>query len=299
MEGVRYMTTGGWLLAALLALGLGLGTAYLAERRLRLGRTLYLIALAFAGLFAGSELFGGIGRLTSLSELGPQVGDFYPLTGLLGALLLLGLTLHGLRRAQAGAPTDVTAAAGIRDPQVARWLFADVRSAPLWFGLRLYLGYEWLAAGWGKVTNPAWMDGGQALAGYWANVTAIPEEGRPAITYGWYRDLLAYMLQAEWHPWFAKLVAVGEVLIGLGLIVGAFVWIAAFFGTLLNFNFMLAGTASTNPVLFGLGVFLVLAWKVAGYWGLDRLILPALGAPWQPGRLFQGAAGERRARTPA
>ncbi|MEZ4562461.1 MAG: hypothetical protein R2853_06955 [Thermomicrobiales bacterium] len=72
----------------------------------------------------------------------------------------------------------------------------------------------------------------------------------------------------------------GEVLIGLGLIFGALVGIAAFFGTLMNFSFMLAGTTSTNPVLFGLAVFLVLAWKVAGYWGLDRYLLPALGTPW-------------------
>ncbi len=79
----------------------------------------------------------------------------------------------------------------------------------------------------------------------------------------------------------AKLVAYGEVLVGLGLIVGALVGVAAFFGTLMNFSFMLAGTTSTNPVLFGLAVFLVLAWKVAGYWGLDRYLLPALGTPWQ------------------
>ena len=25
---------------------------------------------------------------------------------------------------------------------------------------------------------------------------------------------------------------------------------------------------------------LILAWKVAGWWGLDRFLLPALGTPW-------------------
>ena len=87
------------------------------------------------------------------------------------------------------------------------------------------------------------------------------------------------MLDNGWYTWFAKLIAWGEVLVGLGLLVGALVGIAAFFGTLMNFSFMLAGSASTNPVLFGLAVFLVLAWKVAGYWGLDRWLLPALGPP--------------------
>jgi thiosulfate dehydrogenase [quinone] large subunit len=94
------------------------------------------------------------------------------------------------------------------------------------------------------------------------------------------------MLNHEWYTWFAKVIAVGEVLIGIGLLVGALVGIAAFFGTFMNFNFQLAGSASSNPVLFGLAVFLVLAWKVAGYIGLDRYLLPMIGTPWQLGRVF-------------
>lgn len=49
---------------------------------------------------------------------------------------------------------------------------------------------------------------------------------------------------------------------------------------------MLAGTASTNPVLFALAVALILAWKVAGYYGVERYLLPVLGAPWSTGKLF-------------
>jgi thiosulfate dehydrogenase [quinone] large subunit len=49
----------------------------------------------------------------------------------------------------------------------------------------------------------------------------------------------------------------------------------------MNLNFMLAGTTSSNPVLFGLAVLLMLGWKVAGYWGLDRVLLPVLGTPWR------------------
>ena len=77
------------------------------------------------------------------------------------------------------------------------------------------------------------------------------------------------MLNHEWYTWFAKLIAIGEALVGIGLIVGALVGIAAFFGTFMNFNFMMAGSASSNPVLFGLAVFLVLGWKIAGYFGVD------------------------------
>ena len=89
------------------------------------------------------------------------------------------------------------------------------------------------------------------------------------------------------HVWFAKFVAVGELLVGIALVLGIFTGIAAFFGGLMNFNFMLAGTASTNPVLFLAAILLIMAWKVAGWWGLDRFLLPLLGTPWRPGRWFE------------
>jgi len=44
---------------------------------------------------------------------------------------------------------------------------------------------------------------------------------------------------------------------------------------------------STNPLLFILGTWLVLAWRVGGWWGLDRWLLPLLGTPWARGRLRQ------------
>jgi thiosulfate dehydrogenase [quinone] large subunit len=49
----------------------------------------------------------------------------------------------------------------------------------------------------------------------------------------------------------------------------------------MNMSFLLAGSASTNPVMFTLAVGLMLAWRVAGYYGLDRYLLPMLGTPWR------------------
>jgi thiosulfate dehydrogenase [quinone] large subunit len=174
----------------------------------------------------------------------------------------------------------------VHDPTIWRLLTGNVYWAIVWLPLRFFVGQEWLAAGEHKVRDDAWMEGGAALKGYWERAVAIPEQGRPAITYGWYRDFLQYMLDHGWYDWFAKVIAVGEVLVGVGLVVGALVGIAAFFGTLMNVNFMLAGSASTNPVLFGISVLIILGWKVAGYWGLDRVLLPALGTPWRLGRVF-------------
>ena len=35
--------------------------------------------------------------------------------------------------------------------------------------------------------------------------------------------------------------------------------------------------------MFGLTVFIILGWKVAGHFGLDRWLLPTLGTPWNRG----------------
>ena len=168
----------------------------------------------------------------------------------------------------------------IPDPPIARVLFNTTRFSWLWLILRVYVGYNWVTSGYGKVTNSAWMDGGVALRGFWERAVAIPDEGRPAIAYGWYREFINFMLVNEWYIWFAKLVAFGELLIGIALILGAFVGLAAFFGGFLNWNFIMAGTASTNALLFTLAILLMLAWKVAGWYGLDRWLLPLVGTPW-------------------
>ncbi|MBN9374178.1 MAG: hypothetical protein J0I40_02060 [Cellulomonas sp.] len=214
-------------------------------------------------------------------------------------LFLAAIVLAGIHQASRlpdeGVSTDPGIAAGasgqMHDPAAWRLLMGNVYWSLVWLPIRFFVGREWLEAGEEKLRSDAWMKGGVALKGFWTGAVAVPDKGRPAITYGWFRHFLQYMLDHQWYTWFAKVIAVGETLIGLGLIVGALVGLAAFFGTLMNFNFQLAGSASTNPVLFGLGGFLVLAWKVAGWWGLDRGLLPALGTPWSPGRAFEHAAG--------
>jgi len=168
------------------------------------------------------------------------------------------------------------------DPPFTRNMFSETGAWTwVWAALRIYIGYEWLTAGWHKVTNPAWTSTGEALKGYWEKAVSIPAApAKAAISYDWFRAFLQGLLDIDAYTWFGKLIAYGELLVGIGLILGAFVGIAAFFGALMNFNFMLAGSASTNPVLFLGAIFLMLAWKTAGYWGADRWLLTRLGTPW-------------------
>jgi thiosulfate dehydrogenase [quinone] large subunit len=176
----------------------------------------------------------------------------------------------------------------VADPPLARFLFADTRLAPLWLVVRLYVGYAWLDAGWHKVTDTGattnYILDGKGILAFWQRIAAIPAApAKPVITYDWYRDFIQFMIDNHWEGIFGKLIAFSETSVGIALILGAFVGIAAVGGAFMNLNFMLAGSASTNPVLLLLGFLLVLAWKTAGYIGLDRWLLPLLGTPWQGG----------------
>jgi thiosulfate dehydrogenase [quinone] large subunit len=69
----------------------------------------------------------------------------------------------------------------------------------------------------------------------------------------------------------------------VALIIGLFVGMAAFFGGLMNLNFLLAGSLSSGPVLLILEILLVIAWKTAGHFGVNYFVHKHFGTFWQPG----------------
>ncbi len=168
----------------------------------------------------------------------------------------------------------------VSEPSIIKFIFSDKRFAIVWLVARLWLGYQWLSAAQHKLVDPAWTVTGDALKGYWLHAVVV--DPKPVIAFDWYRQVLQFLLDTQAYIWFSKLVVAGEVLVGILLILGAFTGVAAFIGGFMNWNFMMAGTASTNPFLFVVAVLLILAWKTAGDYGLDRYLLPLLGTPWKP-----------------
>lgn len=175
----------------------------------------------------------------------------------------------------------------LEEPPVARTLFGDVRFAWIWLILRLYVGYEWLSAGWGKLHNPAWVgsQAGTALSGF-VNGALTKVSGAHPDVQTWYAWFLQHLVLPNVSIW-SYVVSIGEVLVGIALILGLFTGIAAFFGSFMNMNYLLSGSVSTNPILLLIAVLLVLAWRTAGWLGLDRWVLTALGTPWRPGLVFK------------
>jgi thiosulfate dehydrogenase [quinone] large subunit len=188
-----------------------------------------------------------------------------------------------------------------RNPAAVVAFLRSPAAGPLWFVVRLYVGWQWLTAGWHKLygaSSIGWvhdgevggrvLHGGDKILAFWRHAVEPPPPGAvPQVGYPWYRAFLQYLIDHHWNGWFAYVIAYGEFLVGLALLLGAFTAVAAFCGATMNFNYMLAGSASLNPVLFSGALLLILAWRTAGYVGMDRWLLPLVGTPWQPGRLLQ------------
>ncbi len=54
----------------------------------------------------------------------------------------------------------------LQDPPLVQKIFSDRRAGWFWFILRIWLGWQWLSASMHKITNPAWVGGGEALKGF-------------------------------------------------------------------------------------------------------------------------------------
>lgn len=169
---------------------------------------------------------------------------------------------------------------------IAKFFFANTRSSLLWLVVRVYVGWQWLHAGWEKIYSSTWVgaESGQALTGFVSNALSKTSGPHPDVQ-GWYGHFLEIVVLPNPSFW-AHIITFAEIAIGIALIIGIFTGIASFFGLFMNFNFLLAGAISINPILACLSVLLVLSWKVAGYIGCDRYVLPLLGTPWKPGKIF-------------
>lgn len=169
----------------------------------------------------------------------------------------------------------------IPEPKLSVLLFSDTRFSWMWLPLRIWLGWKWFDAGWSKFNNPNWVgdNAGTAVAGFFKGVLADAASARPDVT-GWYANFIQNYAMPN-TVFFSYLITLGEIAVGLGLILGAFTGIAAFFGIIMNLNFIFAGTVAINPIMLIFQLFLILAWRNAGWIGLDHWLLPKIGVPWR------------------
>ena len=179
----------------------------------------------------------------------------------------------------------------IPEPSIARLLFADTRLAVVWLVCRLYVGYFWIEVGWAKFNDPLWTGkhAGLAVKGFISSALNKTGGAYPDVSH-WYAAFLKDVVLPH-TALVSHVVTYGEILVGIGLILGAFTGISAFFGSLMNMSYLFAGAVSVNPIMALLQLFLILAWRIAGWFGADRILLPLIGTPWHPGKLFNKQNG--------
>ncbi|AGA68589.1 DoxX protein [Desulfitobacterium dichloroeliminans LMG P-21439] len=147
--------------------------------------------------------------------------------------------------------------------------------------IRFYFGYYFLHAGIGKFQSGF---NGNSVGGFLKGglaqtadaLAAAGKTGKANVTDTW-----AWLINHVFLPnadVMAFMVKSGEVLIGLGLILGCFTTLAAFFALTMNFSFLLTGTVSSNPQMV-LGFLLILYFAAAsGAIGVDRFFMNKLVA---------------------
>ncbi len=125
-------------------------------------------------------------------------------------------------------PSVPTVTKGHREIRVFRFLFRSTGAAPIWLVVRLWLGWEWLDAGWQKMTGAGadnWLTHPQGLQGFIASANAswahrALAHGHPAVPYEWIVNLLNDM---NGHALlFSRIVTFSELAVGLGRVAGHF-----------------------------------------------------------------------------
>ncbi|MDF2503600.1 DoxX family membrane protein [Clostridium sp.] len=155
-------------------------------------------------------------------------------------------------------------------------IFRDKRFSIIWTVLRIWLGYQWLTAGIEKVTGQGWIGSkaGVSITGFLKGALSKATGEHPLVQ-GWYASFIKSFALPNAEV-FSYLVAFGEILVGISLILGALTIVGLIAGAFMNLNYMLAGTTSTNPILYTAAILLIVAGTNAYILGLDRFILPKI-----------------------
>jgi thiosulfate dehydrogenase (quinone) large subunit len=146
--------------------------------------------------------------------------------------------------------------------------------------IRLYLGWQWLNAGWGKISS-----GNFDASGFLYRAVKNMSGDHPAVQPWWGNFIKGVAI--PYVDLFNVIVPWGEFLVGLSLILGIFTTLSIIMGLIMNFAYMLSGATSTNPQMVLLGIFILVAGVNAGKIGLDRWFIQVLN------KIFKKAGNEQ------
>jgi thiosulfate dehydrogenase (quinone) large subunit len=134
--------------------------------------------------------------------------------------------------------------------------------------LRIWLGLQWIEAGYYKISS------GFEVSGFLQGAIANARGDHPTVP-GWYARFLEGFALPN-IEFFNILIPWGEFLVGLGLLLGLVTIPALMAGAFMNMNFIMAGVGLSSPdsKLFAIAMILLFIGKGRYYYGLDRFVIP-------------------------
>jgi thiosulfate dehydrogenase (quinone) large subunit len=142
------------------------------------------------------------------------------------------------------------------------------KMAIVWTILRIWLGLQWIEAGYDKINS------GFEVSGFLEGTIANARGEHPNVQ-GWYAGFIEGFVLPN-TEFFNILIPWGEFLVGLGLLLGLATIPALIGGAFMNLNFILAGIGLSGPdsKFFAIAMILLFIGKGRYYYGLDRFVIP-------------------------
>lgn len=143
------------------------------------------------------------------------------------------------------------------------WLKESIYASGILLILRIYLGYTWFTAGLSKI-----------IEGFDASGFMMGAVQNPSVEGWWVVFLETFAIPNVWI--FNILVPWGELLVGLGFLLGGLTVFSALMGIVMNLSFLLSGAVGINPQMLFLSFIVLMAGNNAGRFGLDYYLLPLI-----------------------
>jgi uncharacterized membrane protein YphA (DoxX/SURF4 family) len=157
---------------------------------------------------------------------------------------------------------------GQRIVQVLAWPFTNRYAAPIWFTLRLYMGWIFLQFSIQKF-RAGWLTS-DPVGGLLGHAAA----GRIPVPLPFYRDVAAALIDAGATPLISFAMPFAELAVALAMFSGVLLIPAAVGGILLNINILLSGTGSLglDGRMIAIALLIIVAHHVAGRIGVQPLL---------------------------
>lgn len=145
-----------------------------------------------------------------------------------------------------------------------RWPFTSPLAAPLWLGLRIYLGSIWLQFGLTKIRT------GWLTENPMQEILSLVARGLTPTPLPVYRRVAELLLAIDMDRVMSVVIPLLELGFAVAFFAGVLLVPAAAAACLLNVNLVLSGIATWDfdGRVIALQLLLLLAWRVAGYLGI-------------------------------